>query len=192
MRLSLLHCQSGTIVEDIALHLLDLLSDLFAISEKEKMRDIYFVKRATRTAKFPGKISVFPLFFCLSKEPQMSESFLQMVSTFLLPLLEEESSLIEVHSVWSRCLAHFTSWHKFFDIETKCRKFQNFKIKGRFAEKIPEQRKGRKWRYSKLIGKLGTAHFHNRILLFPLPRNLQKEIEIKYQSPQQKFAKLFV
>ena len=52
MRLLLLHCQSGTIVEDIALHLLDLLSDLFAISEKEKMRHIYFVK-LTRTAKFP-------------------------------------------------------------------------------------------------------------------------------------------
>ena len=77
-------------------HLLDLLSDLFAISEKEKMRHIYFVKlTATRTAKFAsGKISVFSAsFFCLSKEPQMSESFLQMVSTFLHPLLGEEEPL---------------------------------------------------------------------------------------------------
>ena len=100
MRLSLLHCQSGTIVEDIALHLLDLLSDLFAISEKEKMRDIYFVKRATRTAKFPGKISVFPLFFCLSKEPQMSESFLQMVSTFLEPTIGREEALWALGRLW--------------------------------------------------------------------------------------------
>ena len=44
-------------------HLLDLLSDLFAISEKEKMRHIYFVKLATRTAEFCGKISVFSALF---------------------------------------------------------------------------------------------------------------------------------
>ena len=75
-------------------HLLDLLSDLFAISEKQKMRHICFVKLATRTAQNSvGKYQFFPRFFCLSKEPQMSESFLQMVSTFLHPLLGEEEPL---------------------------------------------------------------------------------------------------
>ena len=126
-------------------HLLDLLSDLFAISEKQKMRHIYFVKlAATRTAKFPGKISVFLRFFCFSKEPQMSESFLQMVSTFLDPLLEEEEPFVHLKGFdWSsQCLITFalhiscvhnvarTLWH-----ETKCRKFLNVKIKGYFAEK---------------------------------------------------------
>ena len=49
-------------------HLLDLLSDLFAISEKEKMRHIYFVK-LTRTAKFPHWeiISFFREFFLALK-----------------------------------------------------------------------------------------------------------------------------
>ena len=153
-------------------HLTDLLSDLFAISEKQKMRHIYFVKLATRKQrKSLGKYQFFlGLFLALKRAANVrviSPNGLHIPS----PTIGRGEAFCALERLWlkftsfDRVALHISPEHNAQTLwqETKCGKFLNSEIKGCFAKKSSAEERAEYEGYSKLIGKLAsrTAHFHN-------------------------------
>ena len=132
-------------------HLTDLLSDLFAISEKQKMRHIYFVKLATRKQrKSLGKYQFFLGLFLALKRAANVRVISPNGRHIPTPTIGRRgvfcahtTTWMEVCPVWSHCVANFTCRQRATSLTRRQNggNFLNFEIKGCYA-KFPRRRGG--------------------------------------------------
>ena len=132
-------------------HLTDLLSDLFAISEKQKMRHIYFVKLATRKQrKSLGKYQFFLGLFLALKRAANVRVISPNGRHIPTPTIGRRgvfcahtTTWVEVCPVWSHCVANSTCRQRATSLTRRQNggNFLNFEIKGCYA-KFPRRRGG--------------------------------------------------
>ena len=155
-------------------HLTDLLSDLFAISEKQKMRHIYFVKLATRKQrKSLGKYQFFLGLFLALKRAANVRVISPNGRHIPPPTIGRRGVFCAHTTTWDgslpclitlRCKFPMPTTCNLFDKETKWREFSEFWDQRMLCKISQEKRRAECEGYSKLIGKLASTtvvHFRN-------------------------------